>query len=57
MAHILKRVGKGNSIDGYFILSKTINKYQFIPYEKEYDADQLLDIANTLRILNESGRD
>lgn len=55
--HLDKRwEGLYNSSDGYFMMSKITNKYQFIPHEKEYDEDHLLDIANTLRILNDSSR-
>lgn len=48
--------GLYNSSDGYFLFSRVLQKYQFIPYEKEYDEDSLLDIANTLRILNDNSR-
>lgn len=48
--------GLYHSSDGYFMMSKITNKYQFIPHEKEYDEDRLLDIANTLRILNDNFR-
>lgn len=48
--------GLYNSGDGYFLFSQSLQKYHFIPYEKEYDEDQLLDIANTLRILNDNSR-
>jgi hypothetical protein len=48
--------GLYNSGDGYFLFSQSLQKYHFIPYEKEYDEDQLLDISNTLRILNDNSR-
>lgn len=53
--HLEKRWdGLYNSSDGYFMMSKATGKYRFIPYEKEYDADQLRVISNTLKILNEN---
>ena len=48
--------GLYNSSDGYFLYSQSLQKYQFIPYEKEYDEDRLLNIADTLRILNDNSR-
>lgn len=48
--------GLYNSGDGYFLFSQSLQKYRFIPYEKEYDEDQLLYISNTLRILNDNSR-
>lgn len=38
---------------GYFLLKKESNEYVFIPHEKEYSTDDLLDISDTLRNLNE----
>jgi hypothetical protein len=45
--------GLYKSIDGYFIFKPLLQKYVFIPFEKEYDDNQLLDISNTLKLLNE----
>ena len=41
------------SKDGYYMLSKITDKWVFVPYEGEYTAQNLLDIANTLSILSE----
>jgi hypothetical protein len=46
--------GLYSSSDGYFLFSNSLQKYRFIPYEKEYDEDSLLDICNTLKTLNET---
>lgn len=42
--------------DGYFILDESKRQYNFIPNEKEYNSQKLLDISNTLSILNEYQR-
>jgi len=39
------------SVHGYFILNN--HKWKFIPLEKEFTDDELLDIAETLINLNE----
>ena len=40
------------SKDGYYMLSKTTNKWVFVAHEGEYTEQNLLDIANTLSILS-----
>ena len=44
--------GYYKSIEGYWIFKPLLQKYVFIPFEKEYDDNQLLDISNTLKLLN-----
>jgi len=41
------------SSEGDWIFKPLLQKYVFIPLEKEYDENQLLDISNTLKLLNE----
>lgn len=43
-----------NSDDGYFLLNTNTQKYVFIPHEKEYTESNLLNICNTLKVLNEN---
>lgn len=51
--HLEKKTsGLYSSIDGYYILMHDINEWVFIPYEKNFSSHQLLDISNTLNILN-----
>lgn len=51
----LEKCGDGvyKSASGYYILNKQDNQYRFLPNEKEFDSQQLLDQINTLNILNE----
>lgn len=48
-----KYEGLYRSLDGYYILNKSENRYKFLSSEKEFDEQQLLDILNTLKSLNE----
>ena len=54
--HIIKNELDGinyySSSDGIFV--KEFDQWEFIPNEKSFDSNQLLDIVNTLNILNES---
>lgn len=45
--------GVYKSPNGYYVLNKQDNQYRFLPNEKEFDSQQLLDQINTLNILNE----
>lgn len=42
------------SEDGYYILDKTDNEYKFIPIEKQFNTQQLLNNIDTLNYLNEN---
>lgn len=51
--HIIKNSsGYYTSSDGIF--TKEFKEWKFIPYEKSFNSNQLLDIINTLNILNET---
>ena len=47
-----KHSGVYSSIDGYFMFNAIKQEYVFIPNEKEYDDKQLLDISDTLKLIN-----
>lgn len=42
------------SIDGYYVKQPDTGVWLFFPFEKGLDSQELLDIANTLRNLNET---
>lgn len=50
----IKQSLKGYCTNNYGIFIKELTEWKFIPNEKSFSANNLLDIINTLNILNEA---